>query len=783
MKRMLLLAMALLIPLGSASALEAGAAKVDITAPIGTPLNGYGDRMGRDSEGIHDPIWSRALYLDDGQTRLFLVSVDLVAVNPELRERVVALTSDIIPPENVILTATHTHSGQGAMVRNIAVRFVSGRFMPEVLEATATGIAQSMRNAYEKRRRAALGYAAGAHQGLSANRRYPKGPTDEQLGVIVVEDADGNPISVATNFAAHPTSVGGKDQYVFSADFPGYYYLEMEELMGPECVALFLNGAQGNQTISDPEGHSGWERTESVGRLLARRAKKIAETITFGETELRLSHLRAVLPRTLGTMLQPEEVLLHSLEINGLLLSFFPGEPCVELGLELRRRALARGYEAHFSVGLSNDYIMYFTPRHLYPDLNYESSMSFFGPGMEDWFYKQFESLMKLPAPDSEEASVESDAPEPQSLEGGLILDLAGDAFAIGAARGNAFVADIQERYETRVVAQVESRRWLPDSGLWPHFPPFLDIAALALPRLGMGSRSLLKGLSMDLIREMEGMAEGARLPFDALWLLQHAPLYEEIGDKSLLFAAPLCTMFAAVGERAGADDLIVGRNLDWPLPEHGVVTRVRPDEGLAFLQVGFSWNVGVFTAMNEAGVTLAVERVNVDAPPFPSERTVEFVLRDIIQSADSFATALEALEQATHLRGVHVLVAGFEGPRPRAAVVEYGEKPFVRLPENGLLLGVTPDEQTASASTRARYARAAEAFAETRIIAVNDAQAVLTDRGADDSGLAAPWNEHTRHSAVFLPKKRIMRAAFPNADGQAGDYGAVTFPGEAHHE
>ena len=46
-------------------------------------------------------------------------------------------------------------------------------------------------------------------------------------------------------------------------------------------------------------------------------------------------------------------------------LTFIPGEPCVEIALELRNRALARGYKAQFTVGLANDYVMYFTPKQL----------------------------------------------------------------------------------------------------------------------------------------------------------------------------------------------------------------------------------------------------------------------------------------------------------------------------------------------------------------------------------------------------------------------------------
>ena len=107
---------------------------------------------------------------------------------------------------------------------------------------------------------------------------------------------------------------------------------------------------------------------------------------------LTLSRETAKLPLTLGSFLQPEEVVLCSLEINDLLMSFFPGEACVELALNLRQIALGRGYAAQFSVGLSNDYIMYFVP-HLYGDSTYVIFHVLLRPGMEDWFYEHFQGL------------------------------------------------------------------------------------------------------------------------------------------------------------------------------------------------------------------------------------------------------------------------------------------------------------------------------------------------------------------------------------------------------
>ena len=95
---------------GAAGAMEAGAAKVEITPELGTPLAGSYQRMGRGATAVHDPFYVRALYLEDGETQVFLVSADLAAISPELREAVLERPLHDVPRENVFLTATHTMS-------------------------------------------------------------------------------------------------------------------------------------------------------------------------------------------------------------------------------------------------------------------------------------------------------------------------------------------------------------------------------------------------------------------------------------------------------------------------------------------------------------------------------------------------------------------------------------------------------------------------------------------------------------------------------------------------
>ena len=221
-----------------AEAFQAGAAKVDITPWPGVAMVGYGDRMGRGATGTHDPLWSRALYLDDGDTAVFLVNTDLCVINLELRERILELMPEggPVPPEHILLTATHTHNGTGCMVKNMVFRTISGPFRQEVLDFTADKIVESMRLAYEARQRATIGHGTTRQTTLSTNRRVDDGPIDEQIGVIRVDDIDGRPIAIVGNFAAHPTTIFGEDFYKFSADYVGFFYDALEELAGGDCI-------------------------------------------------------------------------------------------------------------------------------------------------------------------------------------------------------------------------------------------------------------------------------------------------------------------------------------------------------------------------------------------------------------------------------------------------------------------------------------------------------------------------------------------------------------------
>src|SRR5436190_23295805 len=94
----------------SAQTFRAGAATSDITPPLGNPI--VGGFVPFPATHVHDELHARCLVLDDGKTKLVLVVCDLLGidrlVSDEARD---LIQKDLgIPIENVLISATHTHS-------------------------------------------------------------------------------------------------------------------------------------------------------------------------------------------------------------------------------------------------------------------------------------------------------------------------------------------------------------------------------------------------------------------------------------------------------------------------------------------------------------------------------------------------------------------------------------------------------------------------------------------------------------------------------------------------
>src|SRR5437762_3595890 len=98
-------------PLPKAAHVEVGAAEIDITPPVGHRMAGYFDE--RFSTGTHDPLKAKAIVARQGNEQIALVFCDLVgfALNVTTNARAQASHITGIPVSNIVICATHTHTG------------------------------------------------------------------------------------------------------------------------------------------------------------------------------------------------------------------------------------------------------------------------------------------------------------------------------------------------------------------------------------------------------------------------------------------------------------------------------------------------------------------------------------------------------------------------------------------------------------------------------------------------------------------------------------------------
>ena len=272
---LLLVFTACLAPITAAHAaeLKAGVARVDLTPPLdfNAPLGGYGERMNRPAEGVHDRIFAKALVVSSGEKKFALVTVDIVGFPPNLKPELVERLSGGWTADQLMLLPSHSHTSIEMNALNPLNTFQIpqlGIYNARVHTLVIDRLVEVVRQAERQRVDVSVGTTTHAIAGWNRNRRGGA-VTDNDLTVTRIDTAQGRPLAVLVNFTAHPTFMNGEDM-LFSGDWPGHLQRTIESLVGSGVTAMYYNGAEGDQApVARPDsGGSRWERAESYGRDL-----------------------------------------------------------------------------------------------------------------------------------------------------------------------------------------------------------------------------------------------------------------------------------------------------------------------------------------------------------------------------------------------------------------------------------------------------------------------------------------------------------------------------------
>jgi hypothetical protein len=276
--------------------LRAGFAQVDITPGPDADLIGYEFRqtdLPPGNTGIHDPLFARALVLDDGTGKLAaIVSLDhCILMVPFARQLRRAIAGKLkTATDRVLLSCTHTHSGpfyqrspwlQQRVVA--AVAQAAGLTYP----VTVTAQQAPLGAGYNRR----VVTADGLRHCWNP-QEFPDlspGPNpDPTCTVVVLRQTNGPRQFVLWNFGAHPV-VLGKTSRVISADWPGRACHLIDEQL-PGAHSLFLLGACGDvhpwiATQEEPA------QVETVARPIAGLVTLLAQAgkVAGKETGLRIA--------------------------------------------------------------------------------------------------------------------------------------------------------------------------------------------------------------------------------------------------------------------------------------------------------------------------------------------------------------------------------------------------------------------------------------------------------------------------------------------------------------
>lgn len=206
---------------------------------------GYAVRHDAPSVGVRDPLFARAVVLDDGDEKLLIVSLDLGrpparASTARIRERL--RTQNI---NHMLLVASHTHHGPVMELDDIPD--AKNPYTRTLEDCICELAAKAKQTAVPAR----IGVATKLCE-LNRNRQSKRAdaPVDKTLTVLRIDASDGKPIATLVNFAAHPTMLNSK-LLEYSAEWPGAMSMRVQKATGAPC--LFLQGAAGDLTTKPPK--------------------------------------------------------------------------------------------------------------------------------------------------------------------------------------------------------------------------------------------------------------------------------------------------------------------------------------------------------------------------------------------------------------------------------------------------------------------------------------------------------------------------------------------------
>jgi len=372
----------------------AGWAKANVTPSKPVDLVGYAPRGVY--EFVQDSSYVKAITLSNGKTRIAWLNFELLIVHPALAQAVENAVKEAgIPTDQVIFTATHTHSGMGGYMPGPLGELAFGGYDQKVVDLLAAKSVQALQTALASEDSVSMSYRKTKAENFVANRFVKDGPFDPFVRQVIFTKKDGKK-AVFFTYSAHATCLSSKFMGL-SGDYPKALTRKMEER--EYDLALFAAGTVGSHrpisrgnTPEKVEEYAAaldsviWLRMTNFASNKLPRITYSRLDLSLREPHLRISDNLRIQPWLFNYLLGKTNAHVDITQVGRILFISSSGELSGVFYEEWEKLAEQHGLKLIVTV-FNGGYIGYITPDELYDEHFHEvREMNWYGPGNGAYF-------------------------------------------------------------------------------------------------------------------------------------------------------------------------------------------------------------------------------------------------------------------------------------------------------------------------------------------------------------------------------------------------------------
>jgi len=452
------------------------------------------------------------LVLRSAATTVAFCAVDTAAVDQNLFEAVAARLANKgvkIHPRNLLLTATGVPTGlfSGSMQSGL-YETMFGAYRKEAAENAAEHIATAIADTQAKLVPARIRVSEAEAPGFQVLRSGGSVTADSTVSILYVESQNAKAMACMVNYAIVPAIMPGTGE-VKDRGLPGIIARAIDMAAGEEIPVLVLNGAAGDiEPKRDIPGGP-----EAMGAALAELIQSAWKDLEGKATAALNCWSQAVnLPATLAPGLLPGRAVLNEVRLDDTVFVGIPGLPSAQIGLLLRAKAMSAGAEHVFLLALTNGYTGFHPNIEEYFSATPPTYFSLYGPAMIVWYGDRCLRWANA-------EPIWNDVP---------LLSRYASAYKNALERGQREKVELMEQWEKTRAAVAERIKAMDSATLLPKETQPVVKAIRAEERQHAVQclwPASLRRDAADFTEEQRvilmGIAEGSKLPFDAVLLMQ----------------------------------------------------------------------------------------------------------------------------------------------------------------------------------------------------------------------------------------------------------------------